>query len=170
MPQLNPDRWVWPCLCGDTQHLLEFYWDEEEPEFSELMIATTWWERRLWGRIKGAWQVLRGHHYTAADRMLTPKNVRDLVAILSRHQYDDVKAQIQGLQDREEYIESLEETVDILSDPETVAAIEEADSDFDSWPSDFVVTEQRCETCGVWLGYNYPAFHCRDCQSKARPG
>jgi hypothetical protein len=31
------------------------------------------------------------------------------------------------------------------------------------WP-ELKPTEQHCETCGTWLGYNYPALYCRECQ------
>lgn len=27
-------------------------------------------------------------------------------------------------------------------------------------------TEQHCEACNVWLGYNYPAVYCNDCKPR----
>ena len=34
------------------------------------------------------------------------------------------------------------------------------------WP-DYKPTEQHCEACGEWLGYNYPAYYCEACKPPA---
>lgn len=36
--------------------------------------------------------------------------------------------------------------------------------DDDGWWPEYKPTEQHCEACGAWLGYNYPAFYCDECK------